>query len=468
MYWDQLALDRTIAFQSIIALSQKLFGENMFSVYIPNIVAGSLMLFFTSQIYKELFTRKNSIYSALILSTSFLWINYFHMSSQDLIYGTFVTFGIYSTINASKKKYPLYYLFSGLWIGISFFLKTFLALIPLIALIPFLKSSRIIHNKFFWIGSFFGFLPFIFWSSEIISMYGHVAYGGLFAKLLTLSNNNTFTNPFYYYLWNLIINTFPWSLFSIIGLIKNFKTDENLKSYFLFKYPLIFISLLSIFSTKTPYYPIQILSIVAINAYLGIIYTFNKKNFFTSIFKKFTFLIFPILIFNSIVYLNVNNYLEDFSLISKILINLSLLFFCITWLYIPYIKKIKRKLILLMIGPYLIFLVTVQSGILCDRSKELRIASQSIIEKENLFKEKIEVITTGQKDESVSSKLIKIAILMPKIGNGKEYIKELKKDQYAWTAYDKETILMEDNIKIVAESKILEPWKLIQKINNDR
>ena len=83
-------------------------------------------------------------------------------------------------------------------------------------------------------------------------------------------------------------------------------------------------------------------------------------------------------------------------------------------------------------------------------------------------KEKIEVITTGQKDESVSSKLIKIAILMPKIGKGNKYIEELKKDQYAWTAYDRERILMKDNIEIVAESKILEPWKLIQKINNDR
>ena len=120
-----------------------------------------------------------------------------------------------------------------------------------------------------------------------------------------------------------------------------------------------------------------------------------------------------------------------------------------------------------MVGPYLIFSVTVQSGILSDRSKELRIASQSIIEKENLFKEKIEVITTGQKDESVSSKLIKIAILMPKIGKGKKYIEELKKDQYAWTAYDRDTILMNNNIKIVAESKILEPWKLIKKLKND-
>ena len=82
------------------------------------------------------------------------------MSSQDIIYGTCVTFGIFATIKASKNKQTLYYLFSGLWIGISFFLKTYLALIPLIALIPFLKNSKIFQNKFFWIGSLLGFLPF--------------------------------------------------------------------------------------------------------------------------------------------------------------------------------------------------------------------------------------------------------------------------------------------------------------------
>ena len=116
-----------------------------------------------------------------------------------------------------------------------------------------------------------------------------------------------------------------------------------------------------------------------------------------------------------------------------------------------------------MIGPYLTFSVIVQSGFLCDRSKEIRIVSKSIIEKENLFREKIDIITTGQKDEMVSSKIIKIAIFMPKIGNGKKYFEELKKDQYAWTAYDKDTISKKDNIEIIAESKVLEPWKLIKK-----
>ena len=116
-----------------------------------------------------------------------------------------------------------------------------------------------------------------------------------------------------------------------------------------------------------------------------------------------------------------------------------------------------------MVGPYLTFSLTVQSGILSDRSKELRIASQSILEKENLFKEEIEIITTGQKDEAVASKLIKIAIFMPKIGKGKKYIEDLTKYQYAWTAYDKETIFKKDNIEIIAEPKALDPWKLIQR-----
>ena len=116
-----------------------------------------------------------------------------------------------------------------------------------------------------------------------------------------------------------------------------------------------------------------------------------------------------------------------------------------------------------MVGPYLTFSVIVQTGFLSDRSKEIRIASEHIIEKENLFKEKIDIITTGQKNEMVSSKIIKIAILMPKIGNGKKYIEELKKGQYAWTAYDKEIIIKKENVEIVAESKVLEPWKLIQK-----
>ena len=98
-YWGNLVLDRTIAIQYLISLSQKIFGQNDFAIYIPIIVSGIMMIFLTSKIHKELIGEKNQIFSALILSTTFLWINFFHMATQDIIFSTIVTFGIFSTIS---------------------------------------------------------------------------------------------------------------------------------------------------------------------------------------------------------------------------------------------------------------------------------------------------------------------------------------------------------------------------------
>ena len=62
------------------------------------------------------------------------------------------------------------------------------------------------------------------------------------------------------------------------------------------------ITILSIFSTKTPYYPIQILAISSINAYLGISYIFNEKSKFNKYFKKMFFLVFPFFVINTFLY----------------------------------------------------------------------------------------------------------------------------------------------------------------------
>ena len=80
MYWGRLALDRTIALPAIIAFSQKIFGGNMFSIYIPNILAGSLMLYLTSQIYKELFKYYLNIYEAYKIK--YILNNNFHIKKR--------------------------------------------------------------------------------------------------------------------------------------------------------------------------------------------------------------------------------------------------------------------------------------------------------------------------------------------------------------------------------------------------
>ena len=108
MYWGNLQLDRTIGIQYIIALSQKVFGLNNFSIYIPNILAGCAMLFLTAKLHKELIKKQDQIFSTFILATTFLWINYFHMATQDIMYSSIITFGIFATIKAYKTEKNFY------------------------------------------------------------------------------------------------------------------------------------------------------------------------------------------------------------------------------------------------------------------------------------------------------------------------------------------------------------------------
>ena len=84
MWWDEVISDRTIGIQFLIALSKKFFGNSLFVIYIPSIFAAVLMIYCTYQLHKELIKDKYPIYSSLILSTTFLWINYAHMATQDI------------------------------------------------------------------------------------------------------------------------------------------------------------------------------------------------------------------------------------------------------------------------------------------------------------------------------------------------------------------------------------------------
>ena len=455
--------DRTIGIQFLIALSQKMFGENLFAAYIPNILFGSLMIYLTYELHKLLTNKAWPIISSIILCTTFLWINYFHMATQDMIFGSITTLGIFGSIKAYKTEKKIYFFIAGLWIGLAVMLKTYLVFIPLIAILPFLYKQKIYNRLEFWIGLIIGFLPFSIWSVQIISIYGWESFKGIYEKLLTLSGNNEFSNPFFYYAWNFTLNLLPWTFFSILGFLNNRKNSDPLCNYFLFKYPLIVITLLSVFSTKTPYYPIQILSIASINAYLGVSSIFNERNLLIKFSRKILFILFPILLLIIIFYANNNQSLIDLDRELTIVINISIVIFSICWLKINNTIFFKRKLILLILGPYLMTSLIVQAGILNDKSKDIRIETEKILKNNNLGKEKIEVITSGFKSEKDTKKIIKISIFMPKLGNGVSSSKDLKTNQYAWASIPDEQLIIDKDYSIIYQSEVLKPWILIQK-----
>ena len=71
------------------------------------------MIIFTNEIHKELVDKENQFFSILILSTTFLWINYFHMASQDILFASIITFGIFSLNQSIQNRKIFFYIFPG-------------------------------------------------------------------------------------------------------------------------------------------------------------------------------------------------------------------------------------------------------------------------------------------------------------------------------------------------------------------
>ena len=275
LWFDDYILDRTIGLQFLIAKSQEIFGRNIFWAYLPTTIAAIIMLFITFKLHEELIGKKYAIVSPLILSTTYLWFDYSHLATQDIIFSSLVTIGLFSLVKIKSRKNKVYILLFGIWIGLAFMLKTFLVAVPLLSLLPYLFIKKnLFLTKFFWLGLLIGFIPYLIWTLSINPYLDQNIIFHLFEKFKNLSNKNTFTNPFYYYFLNIPITFFPWSMFSIIGII--FYESENKDQKLILKVvPLTLIIIISLFSTKTPYYPLQISSIFTLNSFLGIKYLFK-------------------------------------------------------------------------------------------------------------------------------------------------------------------------------------------------
>ena len=463
LWWDEYVLDRTIGLQFLIAKSQDLFGRNMFSAYLPTTVASILMLFTTYKLHEELFNKKYAIISPLILATTYLWFDYSHLATQDIVYSCLVTIGLFSLVKIKSKDNKFYILLFGIWIGLAFMMKTFLVFVPLLSLLPYLYVKKnIFYNRSFLIGLLIGFIPYLIWSLSINSYLEKNIIFYLIEKFNILSNKNTFTNPFYYYFWNIPATYLPWSIFAIVGIISNmFERKEN--KYIISFFPLVLVAILSIFSSKTPYYTLQISAIFALNAYAGIRYLFNSKNykqFFIFITSRIIPLLTLVLIF---IYYFYFKSISNFSFRENTFLILGLLFFGLSWSLIKYKNSFKKLLITLIIGPYLLTSFLLQSGLFTDRSRELREKMEYVSSLDIIKDQPIKVDKTGINNSRSQSKIIRIALLTPLLGEGIDDINQLNKSELAWSTESTELKNKDHSFEVIYENDILKPWKLIQK-----
>jgi len=463
LWFDNYTLDRTIGLQFLIAKSQEIFGRNIFWAYLPTTLAAIVMLFITYKLHEELIGKKYAFVSPLILSTTYLWFDYSHLATQDIIFSSLVTIGIFSLTKIKSRNNNLYILLFGIWIGLAFMMKTFLVAAPLISLLPYLFIKKnLFLTKFFWLGLLIGFIPYLIWSISIDPYLNQNIIFHLFEKFTNLSNKNNFSNPFYYYFWNIPITFLPWSIFSIIGIIFN-RSDNKDQKFILTFFPLTFILIISLFSTKTPYYPLQISSILTLNSFLGIKYLFNSR-IYKSTFIFITSRIIPLFLISFaclyyFLFKNINglNFKENSYLF------IGFILFGLSWSFLNKKTNFKNVLIILIIGPYLLTSFLLGSGLFTDRSRELRETMEYVSSLDIVKNQNIKVHKSGITNTESHSKIIKISILTPNLGEGFDNISDLNPGELAWSSDYLDKEINDKSYDILYKNNTLKPWKLILK-----
>ena len=266
-WWGTPMYDRAIGLQWLIAISYKLFGISEITARLPNAIASIFSICLTYSIGKKLLNTNTAILAACILPTMFLWLHNSHVVSQDVVLTAIELGGILALLKVSESKASSqkfgFGLIAGTTLGIGFCLKSFMIVLFPIALFPYLLRQKLWRNLGIYVGLFIGATLPIAWLWASWQRYGNLPVKQLFGKLLDLQGTdpNLYNpdNSLLYYFWNLPANTLPWSLLAIAGIIYIWQDRKKISNIsLLLGYPLVFFCLLTLFSTRMPYYAIQI------------------------------------------------------------------------------------------------------------------------------------------------------------------------------------------------------------------
>ncbi len=254
--------------QWLMALSYQLGGINEFTTRAPSWLPGILTVVLTYALGRSWVGGRLAFWGALTLPATYLWLSYGRVGNQDMLLTALELLGLWGLIQGSKSR-P-WALLWGLAIGLGLLLKSAMILLSVIAVLPYLifenRRHRLLQNPYLYLGLGLGLTMFGLWLWAAYQGYGDQVFKGLFGKLTDLGSKEFHQVDPLYYFWNLPVNTFPWGVLALGGLIVAFRKGSLL----LWSYPVIFFALLQVYATKTPYYLLQITPFVALLATLGL------------------------------------------------------------------------------------------------------------------------------------------------------------------------------------------------------
>jgi 4-amino-4-deoxy-L-arabinose transferase-like glycosyltransferase len=284
---EQISFDRTIGMQWLIAICYKFFGITEGAVRLPSqiaFVSSVLLLYRIGQLILR--QRHLAWLGAAVLAVMPLSVQYARLGTQDTVLVMLELLAAWAMLESEPadrqsdgQARRSLLLLTGASLGWGFMIKGFMVIPAAIAFLPYLvlqfRQHRHLLNPWLYLGMVVGWWPVVGWLWAATQKYGKQPLDELVFKLFYLGGTTNYDAGPLYYLWNIPANGFPWVFFAIAGgwlCLKNIHCHNLIKSHWalVLGFPLTLFVELTLFKTRTHYYPLQLLPWLALLAAIAI------------------------------------------------------------------------------------------------------------------------------------------------------------------------------------------------------
>ena len=427
LWFGEPLFDRSIGAQWLMALSLKLAGGAAWATDVPSLLAAAVSLGCTGWLAHRLLPAPGSLRRALpwlavlLLALTPLWLNYAHLSTQDMPLLAVELAGICALVASRPQGRHGWLVLAGMAPGLAFLIKGFMVALPVLAIAPYLLLERrwVLRRWPFWLGVALGCLPVGLWLGLSAREYGLPVVSGLWQKLLFLSEADVYAAGPLYYLWNIPANTAPWILAAVAGWPQLWRrtTDRGARLVLLL-YPLLLLLLLSSFRTKTPYYGLQLTPWIAIAAAAGLgRWAEAGRGWPRRLDRPVAGVGLAVLAAGGLLLAPASPLKTALASTAGLpplpVLGLGAAAVGLSWLAVPGQVTPSRRLSALLLGPWLALVLLTQAGLFTDRSPALRLALSRPALQAALQPGPIGAAAASPLDGAEHAQLIQLALASP-------------------------------------------------------
>jgi len=268
-WWGTLVYDRANGIQWLVAMSQSLFGFGEIASRLPAMAAslGSVLLLYA--IGRRIAPEPVALLGAAILAVTPIFMQASKLATQDVPLVFTELLAIWALLRAEEGRRRFAAL-AGIAFGLGFAIKSFMVLPAAAAMAPYLlwehRRHRHLANPWLWLGVLAGLLPTVAWLGLSYLRHGWFPVEAYFGKLLFLAGSDFHNVGPLYYVWNVPVNAFPWSLLAIGGAFVVWRDPAYRRRALVIGFPLTLFVELTSFTTRAWYYALQLLPMMSILA----------------------------------------------------------------------------------------------------------------------------------------------------------------------------------------------------------